>query len=403
MHALSDVLSRHRRRCHTGEEGTPGSSSNSRGRASSSDVSAASSPSDSELVHKLPPKPTTSYQPNNAFPNISDLKTSSTNQFSIFDTIGSLVGSSNNDENITSMPGEFDYLLDGSSDFNFSYFPSDAYSSGAPASNNALNLNTDVYQNNPVTPGQNPVNFDILGPEKTLRRIEFDDVNKGVGNLFNPSHNEISDRFYIPTERFAGPYSIAHWGLPPLKQLSLLCANALQTTNVHLPLIHIPSFKLSDTSVCVAFALCSTGGNTPKSLKPQEQSHQPHHFNEYRYDHTNNFSSATFNSSVGTGEGANPKNAALTDAERNSKPGVSAAEEAGMIKEVVRHEKLAMIHGSLSNKTSKTSQSDLIGLIMALLIYYAPVILEEDAASSIWDGINGGFGFICEVGEVFVA
>ncbi|TIA92914.1 hypothetical protein E3P99_00351 [Wallemia hederae] len=382
--ARSDVLSRHRRRCHPDEDGTPGSSGNSRGRTSSSDASAsaASSPSDTELIHKLPPKPTTSYQHGAAFPNMSEYSAQPSDQFSIFDTVGSLLGTDTTNSNTTSMPGEYDYLL-GSSDFTFNY-NADPFLGAQPASTNALNLNTNpsAYNTttNPLTP-QAPMNFDVLGPEKTLRRIEFDEVSKGVGTPFNPSHNEISDRFYIPAERFAGPYSIAHWALPPLKQLSLLCANALQTTNVHLPLIHIPTFKLSETSVCVAFALCSTGGNTPKALSQ----HQPHFQTFQQQNHP-----------YGVGDGSGSRIASLTDAERNSKPGVSAAEESGIIREVVRHEKLAMIHGSLSNKTSNTSQSDLIGLIMSLIVYYAPVILEEDAASSIWDGINGGFGFICE-------
>ena len=165
----------------------------------------------------------------------------------------------------------------------------------------------------------------------------------------------------LPAERFAGPYSIDHWNLPPLNALSRLAASALQTTNVHLPLLHIPTFKLSETSVCVAFALCSTGGNSSKSLKPASQA----------FDY-------------------------LTDAEIFHKPGQSAAEQAGIVNEVVRHEKLAMIHGSLANKSSKTSQADIIGLIQALLVYYAPVILEEDSTKSIWDGIPGGFAFICE-------
>ncbi|TIB71369.1 hypothetical protein E3Q23_03824 [Wallemia mellicola] len=349
--ARSDVLNRHRRRCHPdGNATTPSkSSSTSRTRGSSSDAS-ASSPSDSEYVHKLPPKPTTSYQPSNTFPDLSNLN--GTQNFSIFDNIGSLLG--NDDSQVTSIPTDFDYPSIGP-DLNYT---ADIYSE--TPTDNALSLNFNQQAPVDINAVQ-PYNFDVLGPEKTIRRIEYDTVSQGFGLPLNPSHNEISDRFYLPAERFAGPYSIAHWNLPPLHQLSKLCSNALQTTNVHLPLIHMPSFKLSETSVCVAFALCSTGGNTPKTLKAKNQS----------IDH-------------------------LSDAELNNKPGKSAAEQTGIVKEVVRHEKIAMIHGSLSNRSSKTAQSDLIGLVMALLIYYAPVILEEDSSSNIWNGINGGFAFICE-------
>ncbi|TIA78869.1 hypothetical protein E3P98_03628 [Wallemia ichthyophaga] len=324
--ARSDVLSRHRRRCHT-EQGGGGSSSKASASASASD-SDMDNTSDAELVHKLPI--------NSSNSGNGEL----TNQINIFDSIGSLIGA--------------DYSADYSADYGADYGANYGSDYNTYSQHNEYNNTLNHLLNNP--------NLDTLAPEKAIRRIEFQDVTTASGTSYNPTHNDANDRFFIPQERFAGPYSIAHWGLPPLNHLSVLCANALQTTNVHLPLMHLPSFKLSDTSVCVAFALCSTGGNSPKPFN------KLHSFD----------------------------NSSLTDAELYSKPGASAAEQTGIIREVVRHEKLAMIHGSLSNKSSKTSQSDFIGLIMALLIYYAPVILEEDAASSIWDGINGGFGFICE-------
>ena len=66
--------------------------------------------------------------------------------------------------------------------------------------------------------------------------------------------------FSLPAERFAGCYQIPHWGLPPLRTLSVMANRTFDTVLKHFSMVHTPTFRLIDTAACLAFAICTVGG-----------------------------------------------------------------------------------------------------------------------------------------------
>lgn len=177
----SDVLSRHKRRCHPVKDGiisSGGSSTSNRSKLSESETS---SPSDSEQFKSLPPLPSSSYNGQLTFPSLSSTP-SSTSTFSIFDSIGDLLYY--NQPQISSNEiQEVNEFNDQNNDNFYSF-------------NNIISDNSSPYFDNYDNDNQNQSqSFDILQPEKKIRRIEYDNVMNGIGNHLNPSHDAISDKF----------------------------------------------------------------------------------------------------------------------------------------------------------------------------------------------------------------
>jgi len=75
----------------------------------------------------------------------------------------------------------------------------------------------------------------------------------------------------VPAARFAGCYQIPHWALPPLRTLSLMAERTFDTVLNHFSFVHTPTFKLTDTAACLAFAICTVGGIRTSFLYGEKQ------------------------------------------------------------------------------------------------------------------------------------
>ncbi|CDS01350.1 hypothetical protein [Sporisorium scitamineum] len=92
--------------------------------------------------------------------------------------------------------------------------------------------------------------------------IDLDSMSLGV--LPSPLGKALTDSrnpFFIPPDMFRPCYSIQHWSLPPITRLSVLALHAQQNLLKHFPVIHEPTFRITTTPGCVAFAMCMLGGH----------------------------------------------------------------------------------------------------------------------------------------------
>lgn len=198
-------------------------------------------------------------------------------------------------------------------------------------------------------------------PERPLLRIYHDNMNDLAGG-------EISkhSRYYIPADRFAGCYQIPHWALPPLKTLSLMANRTCDTVLQHFSFVHMPTFRLTDTAACLAFAICTVGGiqsTAPPKDTPLSQRLLMQHFLD---------GPAAPGS---TWEGMYRTNYGETSGFQDP---VKA--QVGMWKNgvIVRNEKSNMLVKSFSLARGVLMTEYNVALLQALILYNAPYFLSED-------------------------
>lgn len=108
-------------------------------------------------------------------------------------------------------------------------------------------------------PGSSPqlANFN---PERPLLRINSSDCMERFGTEL-----AMSDKFFIPSDRFGVCYTIPHWGMPPMATLKRIARQTKCGLLSHIPLLHCPTFKLKDMPVGFAFAMVTVGSakNSP--------------------------------------------------------------------------------------------------------------------------------------------
>jgi hypothetical protein len=63
----------------------------------------------------------------------------------------------------------------------------------------------------------------------------------------------------MPKERFMGCYSVPQWKMPSMSTLVRVAKQTVSQLIVHVPILHIPTFRLNETSPACAFALCMVG------------------------------------------------------------------------------------------------------------------------------------------------
>lgn len=51
-----------------------------------------------------------------------------------------------------------------------------------------------------------------------------------------------------------------HWQLPPLATLTKIARRTMSQLNPHIPMLHLPTFSLTQAPICVAFSICTIGG-----------------------------------------------------------------------------------------------------------------------------------------------
>jgi len=96
-------------------------------------------------------------------------------------------------------------------------------------------------------------------PERPLLRIQSEGILRKFGPELDPT-----DRFYLPPERMASCYTIPHWRMPSMQVLKRIARQTVSGVLTHLPLVHLPTFQMSQVPVGLAFAIC-TVGNPKKS------------------------------------------------------------------------------------------------------------------------------------------
>ncbi|OCF33207.1 hypothetical protein I316_05252 [Kwoniella heveanensis BCC8398] len=101
-----------------------------------------------------------------------------------------------------------------------------------------------------------PATINNPNPERPLLRLASAEMLTRAGTEWFDK----SSPFYLPAERFAGCYEIPHWGLPPLRTLSVMACRTFHTVLNHFSFLHMPTFRLTDTAACLAFAICTIGG-----------------------------------------------------------------------------------------------------------------------------------------------
>lgn len=195
-------------------------------------------------------------------------------------------------------------------------------------------------------------------PERPLLRL----ANKEIV-IRSGSETPQSSRFYLPADRFAGCYQIPHWGLPPLRTLSLMAARTYYTVLNHCSFVHEPTFQLIDTAACLAFAICTVGGIRPSGRnlalaaanKPSTQDRLLDSAWEGVFNDYGNF-----------GVGVDPE-------EEEDRRRVEEWEGG----QIVRHEKTNMLVKSFSLAKGVLMSEYNVALLQALILYHAPYFLSE--------------------------
>lgn len=176
---------------------------------------------------------------------------------------------------------------------------------------------------------------DLLSPERNALNAECRWVNQKVGTAL-----DVSDKFYIPPGLFAGCYTIPHWLLPPLASLSRFAARTLSEHLVRFPLIHRPTFKLSESPHWLAFAMCTVGGLNPEEYKLKDMLGEP----------------LTLKAPGAPWDG---------------------------VQSIVRTEKVDMLVKTFVRQSAKLPLCDQVSIIQSLLIYNTPAFLSDDPSERI--------------------
>lgn len=195
-------------------------------------------------------------------------------------------------------------------------------------------------------------------PERPLLRL----ANKEIV-IRSGSETPQSSRFYLPSDRFAGCYQIPHWGLPPLRTLSLMAARTYYTVLNHCSFVHEPTFQLIDTAACLAFAICTVGGIRPSgrnlALAAATKSTAQDRLLDSAWE-------GVFNDYGNFGVGVDPE-------EEEDRRRVEEWEGG----QIVRHEKTNMLVKSFSLAKGVLMSEYNVALLQALILYHAPYFLSE--------------------------
>ncbi|WVO17669.1 hypothetical protein L204_105366 [Cryptococcus depauperatus] len=114
---------------------------------------------------------------------------------------------------------------------------------------NGLNILEQLAQMDIPQTAANP------NPERPLLRVDHAMMILRAGEEYDRN-----SRFYLPADWFAGCYQVSHWALPPIKTLSVMACHTFHTVLNHFSFVHFPTFTLTDTAACLAFAICTVGG-----------------------------------------------------------------------------------------------------------------------------------------------
>ncbi|CUA75033.1 Transcriptional regulator ADR1 [Candida albicans SC5314] [Rhizoctonia solani] len=174
------------------------------------------------------------------------------------------------------------------------------------------------------------IEADLLSPERTVLNSEYQLIYAKRGLPLRTD-----DKFYIPPGLFAGCYTIPHWLLPPLTRLSKFAHRTLTDHLVRFPLVHQPTFKLSEAPHWLAFAMCTVGGLNPGETKMKDGMG-----GEY-----------TFKDTGAPWDG---------------------------VQSIVRTEKVDMLVKTFVRHSSKLALCDQVSIVQSLLLYNTPAFLSDD-------------------------
>lgn len=203
-------------------------------------------------------------------------------------------------------------------------------------------------------------------PERPLLRLASKEILIRGGEEC-PSNS----RFYLPADRFAGCYQIPHWGLPPLRTLSVMAARTYYSVLNHFAFVHEPTFQLIDTAACLAFAICTVGG----IRTGQRKGDLPHTFLALGSLNNSNYTSPPSTLSAEAWDGVSTKYAVGSEQEdREDKLRVEEWEGG----QIVRHEKTNMLVKSFSLAQGVLMTEYNVALLQALILYHAPYFLSQN-------------------------
>jgi hypothetical protein len=74
----------------------------------------------------------------------------------------------------------------------------------------------------------------------------------------------------MPYERFKRCFEIPHWGMPSIQTLSRIARQTVSTLLIHVPIVHMPTFKMTDIPPVLSFALSVIGSPRHSTLAGDE-------------------------------------------------------------------------------------------------------------------------------------
>ncbi|ORX34579.1 hypothetical protein BD324DRAFT_594403 [Kockovaella imperatae] len=210
-----------------------------------------------------------------------------------------------------------------------------------------------------------------LNPERPLLRLQHEEIYQLAG----AEMYDKTSKFYLPAERFAGCYQIPHWGLPPLRVMSVMANRTFNTVLKHFSMVHTPTFRLIDTAACLAFAICTVGGIKSSS------------YNWFKNDKISSLLVGSdpdieaIDGPLPRGEGWQSmyqKNFGILGGDSTSQK-VDEWETA----HIVRNEKSNMLVKSFGLAKGVLMTEYNVALLQALVLYNAPYFLSEDESERV--------------------
>ncbi|CEL51939.1 hypothetical protein RSOLAG1IB_00476 [Rhizoctonia solani AG-1 IB] len=174
------------------------------------------------------------------------------------------------------------------------------------------------------------IEVDLLSPERSVLNAECRMIYEKRGLPLRPD-----DKFYIPPGLFAGCYTIPHWLMPPLTRLSKFAHRTLTDHLVRFPMVHQPTFKLSEAPHWLAFAMCTVGGLNPSESKMKDGLGGEYYFKD---------------------------------------PGAPW----DGVQSIVRTEKVDMLVKTFIRHSAKLALCDQVSIVQSLLLYNTPAFLSDD-------------------------
>ena len=63
----------------------------------------------------------------------------------------------------------------------------------------------------------------------------------------------------ISYDRFKRCFDIPHWNMPSIQTMSRIAKQTVSTLIIHVPIIHMPTFRMAEVSAALSFALSIVG------------------------------------------------------------------------------------------------------------------------------------------------